>query len=189
MVKIPEEKVVKAICCNINLGESILDAYMLPDGEKRLAIEGTSFALGYTERWFYNRTKRESKWLKDLRETGFTGAQLEIRVLRDSESVRGSSTAKTITLRDFVKIVTYEAIFNRNLKAIILLAAFAETGIEKILEDVFAGRAIEFLLEKIVHYSRWTYSELEEVLHYNREEVQALYPWRGRELSGRMNPD
>jgi len=45
-----------------------------------------------------------------------------------------------------------------------LLAAFAETGLEHILEDAFAGRAIEFLLEKIVHYSQWTYEELEEVL-------------------------
>ena len=60
-----------------------------------------------------------------------------------------------------VKLVTYEAIAKRNTKVIILLAAFAETGIEKILEDAFAGRSIDFILEKIVHYSKWTYEELE----------------------------
>ena len=55
-----------------------------------------------------------------------------------------------------VKLVTYEAIAKRNTKAIVLLAAFAETGREKILEDAFAGRSIDFILEKIVHYSMWT---------------------------------
>jgi hypothetical protein len=91
----------------------------------------------------------------------------------------------TISLRDFIKLVTYEAIIQRNLKAIILLAAFAETGLERILDDAFAGRSIEFLLEKIVAFSKWTYEELEEVLQYNREEVRALYLWSGKDLSNR----
>ena len=187
----PESEVIKAVSCEIPLGESVLDAYMLPDGEKRFGIEKTGICLGYTERWFYNRTKRQSKWLKALHSIGFTGAQVEIRVIRQHEdrTVRGASIAKTISSRDFVKVITYEAVSERNLKAIILLAAFAETGLEKVLEDAFAGRSIEFLLEKIVHYSKWTYEELEGVLQYNREEVRALYAWNGRELSSRTNPD
>lgn len=186
-----EADVIKAVSCDIPLGEAVLDAYMLPSGEKRIGIENTGIALGYTERWFYNRTKRQSKSLKALQDTGFTGAQLWVRVIRQEQdkTIRGASLAKTISLRDFVKLVTYEAIVRRNRMAIILLAAFAETGLERILEDAFAGRSIEFILEKIVHYSKWTYEELEEVLQYNREEVQALYSWRGRELSGRRNPN
>lgn len=191
MSNVPESEVIKAVSCEIPLGESVLDAYMLPDGEKRFGIEKAGICLGYTERWFYNRTKRQSKWLKSLHAIGFTGAQVELRVIRQHEdkALRGSSSAKTISLRDFVKVITYEAVSERNLKAIILLAAFAETGLEKVLEDAFAGRSIEFLLEKIVHYSKWTYEELEEVLQYNREEVRALYPWGGRELSSRTNPN
>lgn len=81
-----------------------------------------------------------------------------------NENTRGASSAKTVSLKDFVKLVTFEAILNRNLKAIILLAAFAETGVECIVDDAFAGRSIEFILKKIVHYSKWTYEELEEVL-------------------------
>ncbi len=121
---------------------------------------------------------------------GFTGAQLWVSVIRQQEdkTVRGASFAKTISLRDFVKIVTYEATARHNLKAIILLAAFAETGLERILEDAFAGRSVDFILEKIVHYSKWTYEELEEVLQYNREEVRSLYAWGSGELSGRNNP-
>ncbi len=190
MSEVSEIDVIRAVACDIPLGDSFLDVYMLPSNEKRLGIEGIGIALGYTDRWFYNRTKRQSKWLRTLHNTGFTGAQLDLRVIRQFEgkSVRGSSVAKTISLRDFIKLVTYEAIVVRNLKAIILLAAFAETGVERILEDAFAGRSIEFLLEKIVHYSQWTYEQLEEVLAYNREEVCGLYPWSGQDLAKRNYP-
>jgi hypothetical protein len=179
MLNEPDEfGVIKAVSAEIDLGITALDIYMLPDGEKRLGIEKTGIALGHTERWFYNRTKRRSKWLKGLQSKGFTGAQIEVRVIRQSgegEFLRGSSVAKTISLRDFTKLVAYEAIIGRNLEAIILLAAFAEVGIERTVEDVFAGRSIDFLLEKIVHYTKWTYEELEEVLAYNRADVRSLY--------------
>ena len=190
MTESSDADIIKAISCDIELGTSVLDAYMLPDGEIRFGIEGVSCALGYTDRWFYNRTKRQSKWLQSLQGIDFTGAQKELVVIRRSENqtLRGASVAKTISLRDFIKVTTYEAVGERNLKAIILLAAFAETGLDKILDDAFAGRSIEFLLEKIVHYSKWTYEELEEVLQYNREEVRALYPWNDRGLDGRVNP-
>jgi hypothetical protein len=181
MLNEPDEfGVIKAVSAEINLGVTTLDAYMLPNGEKRLGIEKTGLALGYTERWFYNRTKRKSKWLKALQNKGFTGAQIEVRVIRQSEDgefLRGSSISKTISLRDFTKLMAYEAIVNRNFDAIVLLAAFAEVGVERVIEDAFAGRSIDFILEKIVHYSKWTYEELEPVLADNREDARALYAW------------
>lgn len=171
--------VITAVAAQIDLGMVTLDAYMLPDGEKRLGVEKVGLALGYTERWFYNRTKRPSKWLKTLQSKGFTGAQVSVSVIRrvGAEFQRGASLSKTVSLRDFTKLMAFEAIVNRNFNAIVLLAAFAEVGIERTLDDVFAGRAIDFVLEKIVHYSRWTYEELEEVLAYNRDEVRSLYSW------------
>jgi hypothetical protein len=182
-----EVEVVKAIPAIIPLGESELDVYMLPDGEKRLGVEGIGVALGYTDRWFYNRTKRASKWLETLQAVGFNGAQKELSVIR--LEARGASLAKTISMRDFVKLVAYEATANRNLQAVILLAAFAETGLDRIVDDVFAGRSIEFLLEKIVHFSKWTYEELQEVLAYNREEARSLYPWgHPAHLDSRFEP-
>jgi hypothetical protein len=51
-----DSEVIKAVACDIPLGESVLDAYMLPDAEKRFGIEGTGIALDYTDRWFYRRT-------------------------------------------------------------------------------------------------------------------------------------
>lgn len=178
MLNEPDEfGVIKAVAVELNLGLATLDVYMLPSGEKRLGIEKVGLSLGYTERWFYNRTKRRSKWLKALQDRGFTGAQVEVRAIRqvNGEFQRGSSVAKTISLRDFTKLMVLEAMYNRNFDAIVLLAAFAEVGIEKVIEEAFAGRSLDFILEKIVHYSKWTYEELEEVLQYNREEARALY--------------
>jgi hypothetical protein len=188
MSEATEPDVIKAVSCEIPLGEAVLDAYMLPNGEKRIGVENTGIALGYSERFFYHRTKRQSKALKALQGIGFSGEQIWVKIIRQGNDKRGASLAKTISLRDFVKLVTYEATAKRNFSAIILLAAFAETGLERIVEDAFAGRSIEFILEKIVHYSKWTYEELEEVLQHNREEVRSLYSWGSRELSGRKNP-
>lgn len=174
-----EAEVIKAVRCEINLGEAILEAYMLPSGEKRLGIGGTGVSFGYAKNWLGRLQKEGGKRLESLRDIGYTGYETSVRVIETKgERIRGSSLAKTISVRDFTKLATYEAVVNRNLKAIILLAAFAETGLERILEDAFAGRSIEFFLEKIVHFSQWTYEELEEVLQYNREELQALYTAR-----------
>jgi hypothetical protein len=172
-----ENEVIKAVNCHISLGESVLDAYMLPDGEKRIGVENTGIALGYSERFFFRRTERESKALKTLRSMGFSGEQIWVKIVRQGEDKRGAPLSKTVSLRDFVKLVTYEATVKRNIKAVVLLAAFAETGIERVLEDAFAGRSVDFLLEKIVHYTQWTYQEREEVLAYNREDVRALHGW------------
>lgn len=174
MVEVSHNELIKAVCCELNLGASVLDAYMLPNGEKRLGVENIGVALGYSERFFFGRTKRESKALKTLQGMGFSGEQIWVNIIRQGDDKRGASLAKTVSLRDFVKLVTYEAIIKHNSKAIILLAAFAETGIERILEDAFAGRSVDFLLEKIVHYSKWTHEDLLEVFAYNREEVKAL---------------
>lgn len=172
-----DHEVTKAVNCQLNLGEAVLDAYMLPDGEKRIGVENTGIALGYSARFFFQRTKRESKALKTLRNMGFSGEQIWVEIIRSGEDKRGASLSKTVSLRDFTKLVTYEAVAKSNPKAIVLLAAFAETGIERVLEDAFAGRSVDFLLEKIVHYTQWTHQEFEEVLTYNREEVRALHGW------------
>jgi hypothetical protein len=172
-----EHEVIKAVNCNIDLGDAVLDAYMLPSGEKRIGVENAGIALGYSARFFFQRTKRESKALKTLRDMGFSGEQIWVEIVRLGEDRRGASLSKTVSLRDFTKLVTYEAIAKSNPKAIVLLAAFAETGIERVVEDAFAGRSVDFLLEKIVHYTQWTYQEREEVLAYNREEVRALHGW------------
>ena len=174
MVEDFQNDVIKAVSCKVNLGESVLDAYMLPSREKRLGVENIGATLGYLDGFFFDRTKRGTETLKTLRGMGFSGEQIWVNIIHQGDDKRGSFLTKTLSIRDFVKLITYEATIKRNLKAIILLAAFAETGLERILEDAFAGRSVDFILEKIVHYSKWTYEERQEVFAYNREEVRAL---------------
>ncbi len=167
---------IKCVSASMSFGEKQLSFSMLPNGEKRVSTETVGPSFGYKERWFYNRSKRGGEWLKQLQRTGFDGAQIWTQTIQQDAQGRAAAgyLAKTISLRDFIKLTTYEAISRRNLDAIILLSVFAEVGIEKVVEDLFAGRSIDFILEKIAHYSQWTYEELEEVLAYNREDKQDL---------------
>ena len=173
--KSDQDNLIKAVMAKINLGDASLDVYMLPSGEKRIGVENIGLALGYSKRFFFQRTKRQSKTLKALQAQGFSGEQKWVKIIRQGDDIRGATIAKTVSIRDFTKLVTFEAVYKRKLEAIILLAALAETGIERIIDDVFEGRSVDFILDKIVHYSQWTYEELEEVLAYNREEARSLY--------------
>jgi hypothetical protein len=168
-----EVEITPAIAAVIPLGESELDVYMLGSQEKRLGIEGIGIALGYTNRWYYDRTSRKSKWLEGLKNKGFKGTPQSLRVVWQDN--RDPLIARTIELRDFIKLITYEAIVSKNNRAINLLATFAEIGLEKVVEDAFAGRSLEFLTDKLVHYSQWTYEESEEVFAYNRAEARSLH--------------
>jgi hypothetical protein len=168
-----EVEITQAIAAVIPLGESELDVYMLGSQEKRLGIEGIGIALGYTNRWYYDRTSRKSKWLEGLKNKGFKGTPQSLRVVWQDN--RDPLIARAIELRDSIKLITYEAIVGKNIRAINLLATFAEIGLEKVVEDAFAGRSVEFLTDKLVHYSQWTYEESEEVFAYNRAEARSLH--------------
>jgi hypothetical protein len=168
--------IIRAVEKTILFGQTSVDAYKLENYkfEKRFGATGVSEALGYSKQWFGTFTKRPSKRLEALRREGFTGSQIEVRVPHQ-DGQRGASIAKTISIRDFNKLIAYEAIKKKNIKAIILLVALSEAGLERVINDAFNGVSLEWFGEKIVHYTNWTYEELEEVLAYNREDKRSLY--------------
>lgn len=170
-----QSETVKAVCVDINLGSVSLDAYMLPNGEKRLGKVGSSLALGYAKNWLTRLPSSAPKQLEALQGMGFSGYLQPVKIIRLEG--RGAVDAETISIRDFIKLVTYEASVKKNSTAITLICAFAETGLERILDDAFAGRSIDFLLEKIVHYTNWTADDWEEALQYNRDDIKGLYPY------------
>jgi hypothetical protein len=61
-------EITPAIAAVIPLGESELDVYMLGSQEKRLGIEGIGIALGYDNRWYYDRTSRKSEMVRGIEE-------------------------------------------------------------------------------------------------------------------------
>lgn len=168
---------IRAIKTNILFGEVPVDAYKLQTHtfENRFGVTGVSEALGYSKEWFGRLPKRGARQFKSLQKDGFTGCQIEVSVPREDNS--GASVAKTISIRDFNKLLAYEAIKKRNIRAIILLVSFSERGLEQLIDDAFKGKSLDWFAEKVVHYSKWTYEEFAEVLAYNREEVRRLYAW------------
>lgn len=180
--------IIRAIQTTIWFGQTPVDAYKLQNYqfEKRFGVTGVGEALGYSKQWFGTFTKRKSKRLEILQKDGFAGSQIEVN-LPHTNGKSGASIAKTISVRDFNKLVAYEAIREKNIKAIILLVALSEAGLEKVINDAFDGISLDWFGKKIVHYSQWTYEELEEVLAYNREEVKALY-FNKREITNQIPP-
>ena len=169
---------IRAIKTTIWFGQTPIDAYKLQNYsfEKRFGVTGISEALGYSKEWFGRLPKQGTKQLKSLLKDGFTGWQIEVFTPR-SDGKSGASIAKTVSIRDFNKLLAYEAIKKKNIKAIILLVALSEAGLERVVSDAFNGVSLDWFGEKIIHYSKWTYEEFEDVLRYNRTEVRALYPW------------
>jgi hypothetical protein len=167
--------IIRAVRTDIVFGDKTVDAYKLQNYhfEKRLGVTGVSEALGHSKEWFHRLPKQGRKQFEAMQNKGFTGCQILVRVGREEES--GASIAKTISLRDFNKVVAYEAIKKRNINAIIFLVALSESGLERVISDAFDGVSLDWFCEKITHYSKWTYEELEEALEYNRDEVKSLY--------------
>ena len=166
---------LRAIRTEISFGDKNVDAYKLQNHsfEKRLGLVGVSESLGYSNEWLGRLHKSGSNQLKSMQREGYTGCIVPVKV----PIIRGSSISKTISIRDFNKLLAYESLKKKNLDAIVLLVAAAEAGWERVLSDAFEGSDLSWFGEKIIHYSQWTYEELEEVLAYNREDVKALYPW------------
>lgn len=119
---------------------------------------------------FYQAAQTESKPFKELQGMGFTGCAKDTEIKLD----RGATRSKTISSRDFTKLITWDAVVNKNQDSVILLAAFAETGLDDILEKVFTRQSLDFLLEKIVHYSKWTVEDLQEALDANNDDWRVI---------------
>lgn len=162
--------IVRSIRAELNLGDKIIDCYQFPDGEKRIGIGGASIAIGRSKEYLGRLQKTESKTLKALTGIGYTGCTKET----DVEIKRGATRSKTISTRDFTKLITWDAVVNRNQDSIILLAVLAETGVDEIVDKLFSDKSVDFLLEKIVHYTKWTNEDLQEALNANYDDWKVI---------------
>jgi hypothetical protein len=162
--------IVRSIRAELNLGSKVIDCYLFPNGEKRIGIGGASIAIGRSKEYLGRLQKTESKALKALTDIGYTGCTEET----DIEIKRGATRSKTISTRDFTKLITWDAIVNRNQDSIILLAVLAETGVDEIVDKLFSNKSVDFLLEKIVHYTKWTNEDLQEALEANYDDWRVI---------------
>ena len=107
-----------------------------------------------------------------MRGMGYTGLAIEGQVWEREQG--GGGTVKTLSVSDFNKIIGYEALKKKNEKAIVMLLAMSEFGFERTIELAFAGKSLERVLSKIVHYSKWTHEEFMQALLDNREDIANL---------------
>lgn len=166
--------VIKFVQADLPLSEKVsIDCYMLPSGEKRIGITGAALSVERPKNYLSRLvTKPGSKSLEALRDVGFEGYLVEGNVIKTTG--RGSPIAKTLSVRDYTKYVTFEAVKNQRKQAIVILAALAETGLEQTLDLLFAGKSVQFILDKIVHYTQWTNDDLQQALMSNWEDVAEI---------------
>lgn len=166
--------VIKFIQANLAISDTVsIDCYMLPSGEKRIGITGAALSVARPKNYLSRLvTKTGSKSLEALQNTGFEGYLLEGNVIKSDG--RGSPIAKTLSVRDYTKYVTFEAVKNQRKEAIVILAALAETGLEQTLDLLFSGKSVQFILDKIVHYTKWTNDDLQQALMSNWEDVAEI---------------
>lgn len=110
----------------LDLGIACLDIYLLPTGEERIEIESTGVIIGNPKYWIATVTSSPSAWLDRLKERGFTGE------FQDVYSIDSKEVSTTISVKDFTKLVTQEAI-DGNSRAIVILCSLAEIGIERLI--------------------------------------------------------
>jgi hypothetical protein len=162
--------IIRSVRAELTLGNRTIDCYLFPNGEKRIGIVGAGIAIGRGKDFLGRLLKSESEVLKSLLGLGFSGTTQDSEI----KKARGTTRSKTISSRDFTKLITWDAVVNNNQDSIILLAAFAETGLDDILEKVFTRQSLDFLLEKIVHYSKWTMEDLQEALDANNDDWRVI---------------
>lgn len=104
-------EIIRAVQTKIRFGHTLIDAYKLQNHtfEKRFGVTGISEGLGYSKEWFGRLPKQGVKQFKSLHSDGFTGCQIDVRVPPEDFS-RGASIAKIVSIRDFNKIIAYEAL-------------------------------------------------------------------------------
>ena len=164
--------IIRFIRANVELDDYSFDAYELPNGERRVGFAKVSTILGYEKDWVGALARKGKKQLEAMQEMGYTGLAVEGQIWEREQG--GGGTVKTLSVPDFNKILGYETIEKGNRRAGVLLFAMSEVGIERTIELAFAGKSMERILSKIVHYSRWTPEEFMQVMAENREELSRL---------------
>ena len=110
-----------------------VDGYRMPNGEFRVGLTGASVVLGYSPNWLSRLLDRETGTsIKALRGLGFTEETQKVV----TETQRGDREARTISLRDFNRLISY-AVFDGKKAALALQLALTEVALNDFFRDAF----------------------------------------------------
>ena len=140
-----------------------VDGYLLPNEEFRTSTTGASELVGYERSWLSQVVTRRPKTLEALREEGYTGCQLPVRVT--SNNLRGSSLVETISLDDLNALIAYAA-YEGKKPAKDLSRALRKSTLVDYFRSAFGLKELTFDERRAI---------IEEVLSYNRQEVEEQF--------------
>ncbi|MEG4807935.1 hypothetical protein QUA82_09920 [Microcoleus sp. F8-D3] len=165
-----ESKSIKATRATVQLSDTLsIDGYMMPDGESRAGIVGTSILLGYQRDWFLVLPSRAPDKLKALEDSGFRYDPRTVFIQRQGRG--GANKVQTIGLRELTALITFEAL-SGNKRAIALQAAFTLGGLDALFRDAF-GMPQQSQDDRRRFFGM-TYNEFLEALAENRVELEEL---------------
>ncbi|MDY7015215.1 MAG: hypothetical protein SVX43_16785 [Cyanobacteriota bacterium] len=110
-----------------------VDGYRLPSGEFRVGMTGASTVLGYSREWLGRTLKRGGNTVKALRGLGFSE---EIEQVATRSIRGGGSSAQTISLDDFNRLIVY-AIGDRKKAALALQLSLSRVALIDFFRDAF----------------------------------------------------
>lgn len=161
---------IKAVTATIQLSDALpLDGYMMPDGEFRAGIVGTSVLLGYQRDWFLVLPSKAPNKLKALQEAGFRYDPQSVSIQRQGRG--GATKAQTISLRELTTLIAIESLAG-NKRAIALQSAFTLEGLDSRFRDAFGVQ--QRTPDEKRRFFGLTYEEFLEALAENRAELEGL---------------
>lgn len=172
---ISDNQPIPALEAELLLGAGLsLSAFLIPGREFRYGSAYVSLLLGHGKNYFARSlsqgTKTPSKKLKALRRKGFTGYQISVKAPRKHG---GATIADTLGFDDFSIWVEYEAVEEKNPKAIALLtSSFREVLLGRTREAF--GLAEISQEEKLENFAL-SFDEREVLWNEDREELAALH--------------
>ena len=149
-----------------------VQGYQMPDGEYRVGVVDASLVVGYGRQWLSQVLNLRPKTLKSLQGMGFTGSQIEARVSRDDSS--GSSTANTISIRDFVYVIAFASSQGRK-GAIALQTALVTMSLNDFFRDAFGEKPLNIDEKRRLFYETYAAAISPEMWReMDRAEILAL---------------
>lgn len=147
-----------------------VDGYQLPNGEFRVGIIGASIVLGYGKNWLSRAIERGGNTKKALLGLGFSENFQKVV----TETLRGDREARTLSLRDFNRLIAY-AVSDGKKAALALQLALTEVALNDFFRDAFEEPPLSISEKRRLFYEAYAASiSPEDWRRMDREEILRL---------------
>lgn len=145
-----------------------IDGYMMPDGSFRVSMSGASVLLGFAPNWLsLTMSRGGATKTKALRGLGFSEQIEEV-------ATNSSKAAKTISLKDFQRILLY-GVQSGKPQAIALQMALSDMALGDFFRDAFGLRPLSIDEKRAKFYAAFAATlTRQDWLDWDRGDVRAI---------------